>query len=130
MWWRGARALRAGKRKKFSAAFKRIAPATRGFLEFHLRWGRAFDPYFGPMNGQTARLEIVREIITELDIALIVETGTFRGVTTQWFTQFGVNHCVVTPLNVPVSTMSAISSSVMISRTISRRAVCPFIGPK
>ena len=83
--------MKTGKTEKLSAVLKRtIAPATRGFLEFHLRRARAFDPYFGPMNGQTARLEIVREIITELGIARIVETGTFRGVTTQWFAQFGV----------------------------------------
>jgi hypothetical protein len=41
------------------------------------------------MNGQTARLELCRQILTGFDIRQIVETGTFRGTTTEWFAQFG-----------------------------------------
>ncbi len=44
----------------------------------------------GPMNGQTARLEIVRSIIEKYNIEQIIETGTFRGTTTEWFSQFGL----------------------------------------
>ena len=42
------------------------------------------------MNGQTSRLEAVREIIYDCQIKQIIETGTFRGTTTEWFAEFGV----------------------------------------
>ena len=42
------------------------------------------------MNGMTSRLEAVRQIITSLKIERIVETGTFRGTTAEWFAQFGL----------------------------------------
>ncbi len=42
------------------------------------------------MNGQTARLELTREIIMRCRIARIVETGTYRAATTRWFAQFGL----------------------------------------
>ena len=42
------------------------------------------------MNGQTARLEIVRSIIEKCEIEQIIETGTHRGTTTEWFSQFGL----------------------------------------
>jgi len=42
------------------------------------------------MNGQTARLEIARSIIEKYDMEQIIETGTFRGTTTEWFAQFGI----------------------------------------
>jgi hypothetical protein len=42
------------------------------------------------MNGQTSRLEAVRQIIFAADIASIIETGTYRGTTTEWFAQFGL----------------------------------------
>ncbi|MGQ0457386.1 MAG: hypothetical protein ACT4OU_10025 [Hyphomicrobium sp.] len=40
------------------------------------------------MNGSTARLEAVRWIIENCGIEQIIETGTFRGTTTEWFAQF------------------------------------------
>jgi hypothetical protein len=42
------------------------------------------------MNGQTSRLETTRQIIFSLKIRRIFETGTFRGTTTEWFSQFGI----------------------------------------
>ncbi len=42
------------------------------------------------MNGQTARLEIVRSIIEMCGIEQIIETGTYRGTTAEWFSQYGV----------------------------------------
>ena len=42
------------------------------------------------MNGQTASLEIVRSIIEKCEIEQVIETGTYRGTTTEWFSQFGV----------------------------------------
>ncbi|MEM9556303.1 MAG: hypothetical protein AAGC60_18755 [Acidobacteriota bacterium] len=45
---------------------------------------------FGELNGQERRQEIVETLITELDIAAIVEAGTFRGTSTEWFARFGL----------------------------------------
>src|SRR5947209_9063574 len=49
-----------------------------------------FNPFGGPMNGQTARLEATREIIFGCGIQQIVETGTYRGTTTEWLAAFGL----------------------------------------
>lgn len=58
-------------------------------LEFHSNSRRFFYPWGAAMNGQTARLEICRRIICQLPVDVIVETGTYRGVTTEWFASFG-----------------------------------------
>jgi hypothetical protein len=42
------------------------------------------------MNGQTGRVELCRQIFAELPPVAIVETGTFRGTTTEFFAEFGV----------------------------------------
>jgi predicted O-methyltransferase YrrM len=49
-----------------------------------------FDPFGGPMNGQTARLELAEQILSSCKISRIVETGTYRGTTTVWFAKFGL----------------------------------------
>ena len=41
------------------------------------------------MNGQAARRAVVQRILSDIRPELIVETGTFRGGTTEWFAQFG-----------------------------------------
>jgi len=43
----------------------------------------------GPMNGQISRQAAVRQILEEMKPSIIIETGTYRGVTTEWFAQFG-----------------------------------------
>ena len=48
-----------------------------------------FYPWGSAMNGQTARLEICRSILSSEAVDTIVETGTYRGVTTEWFSSFG-----------------------------------------
>jgi len=49
---------------------------------------RTFFPFGGPFNGQTFRAELVRTLIELAEIEQIVETGTYRGTTTEWFAQF------------------------------------------
>lgn len=49
-----------------------------------------FYPYNMPMNGQTARLEMTREIIEKLGITRVIETGTYKATTTAWFASFGL----------------------------------------
>lgn len=59
----------------------------RGSLAYYKRGRRHLHP---PMNGQTERIELVRQIIARCRIARIVETGTFRANTTAWFATFGL----------------------------------------
>jgi hypothetical protein len=63
---------------------------TVGLIEFHMGRYKTFYAYDGPMNGQAARLEIVRSIIEKCEIEQIIETGTHRGTTTEWFSQFSI----------------------------------------
>jgi hypothetical protein len=76
----------------FTKLISRLVPAEWvGSAEFWSRDYRRFFPWGGAMNGQTARLEATRAIIQRAEIQLIVETGTFRGVTTEWLAGFGVS---------------------------------------
>lgn len=49
--------------------------------------GRAWG---GPMNGQAGRCRLVADLIIRGDFAAIIETGTYRGTTTEWLSAFGV----------------------------------------
>jgi hypothetical protein len=40
------------------------------------------------MNGLTSRLETARQIFFRCGVRQIIETGTFRGTTTEWFAKF------------------------------------------
>lgn len=66
----------------------RLDPVV-GRLEYRFKrstrssWG-------GPMNGQAGRVELCRQIFESLRPVAIVETGTFRGTTTEFFAEFGV----------------------------------------
>ena len=51
--------------------------------ELRASWG-------GPLNGQTSKRLIMTAVITTLPARMIVETGTFRGTTTEWLLGFGV----------------------------------------
>jgi predicted O-methyltransferase YrrM len=62
----------------------------KGLTDYALRDHRKFYPWGFAMNGQTSRLEAVRQIIFAAGIDRIIETGTFRGTTTEWFAQFGL----------------------------------------
>jgi hypothetical protein len=59
-----------------------VVPEERlGFLEYYAAPHHR-EPYGGPLNGQTGRRRIVREICSELPIDFVWETGTFRGSST------------------------------------------------
>jgi hypothetical protein len=61
-----------------------------GLIDFHTKRTSCFYPWGFAMNGMTSRLEAVRQIIHSLKIEQIVEMGTFRGTTAEWFAQFGL----------------------------------------
>ena len=64
--------------------------ALRGRQDFLSQDQKKFYPWGFAMNGMTSRLEATRQIIFAANIERIVETGTFRGTTTEWFAQFGL----------------------------------------
>ena len=49
-----------------------------------------FFPFGSAMNGQTSRLEAARQMLYRCGVRQIVETGTFRGTTTEWLAGFGL----------------------------------------
>jgi predicted O-methyltransferase YrrM len=67
-----------------------IPPALKGWARFLRGSHKDLYPFGFAMNGQTARLEATRQILFGCQIKAIIETGTFRGTTTEWFAQFGV----------------------------------------
>jgi len=66
-----------------------LGPTNVGRLEYVLRpslrksWG-------GPMNGQAGRRQIFTDIVAAVRPGAIIETGTFRGTTTEFLATFGV----------------------------------------
>lgn len=63
---------------------------ARGMLDHRLGLHRHYSPWGFAMNGMTARLEATRQLIFACGVSEIVETGTYRGTTTEWFAQFGI----------------------------------------
>lgn len=72
-----------------SVVLRAVGPETFGRLEYKLKPRRRAS-WGGPMNGQAGRLRICRDILTTLSPTAIVETGTFRGTTTEFFAEFAV----------------------------------------
>lgn len=66
-----------------------VPASVKGSLRHARGLHSDFYPFGFAMNGQTARLEAVRQIFYRCGIQSIIETGTFRGTTTEWFAGFG-----------------------------------------
>jgi len=62
----------------------------KGWWDFRSGRHDKFYPWGFAMNGQTSRLEAVRQMMHALQVSRVVETGTFRGTTAEWFAQFGL----------------------------------------
>jgi hypothetical protein len=67
-----------------------VPASVKGSLRHARGLHSDFYPFGFAMNGQTARLEAVRQIFYRCGIRAIIETGTFRGTTTEWLAGFGV----------------------------------------
>ncbi len=44
----------------------------------------------GPFNGQQIRRGIFQDLVKAFDFDVIIETGTFRGITTKYFAETGI----------------------------------------
>ena len=75
--------------KAYRGVTRYLPPKLAGRLDllrpsYWASWG-------GPLNGQERRQEIVRELARELSFDRVIETGTYRGTTTEFFSAvFGV----------------------------------------
>lgn len=75
--------------RKFIQALFTMAPQNLlGLAEFYLRPTLAQG--LGPFNGQVIRQRIFEKIFCEFHVARIVETGTYRGTTAEYFATCGV----------------------------------------
>jgi len=66
-----------GLLKEAELGFEAAALIDSADSQLQLGWG-------GPFNGQKARCELIKKIIQMWEPAAVVETGTFRGITTEW----------------------------------------------
>ena len=67
-----------------SLIFRMLGGRNIGRLDYLL--GRqSKNPWGGPFNGQNFRQRIYTDIMSRMDFRAIVETGTFRGTTTEFF---------------------------------------------
>jgi predicted O-methyltransferase YrrM len=73
----GAALEQAGYSEAAQLAFQAAANLDLADAELQRSWG-------GPMNGQRGRAEAFLALITAIEASAIVETGTYRGTTTEW----------------------------------------------
>jgi hypothetical protein len=66
-----------------------LGPRTLGRLDYVLK-RKPEDPFGGPLNAQNLRQRIYSDIMDRGNFEAIVETGTFRGTTTEFFARAGL----------------------------------------
>lgn len=71
-----------------SFLLKVIGERNAGPLDYLL--GRKSEDHWGPLNGQQFRQHVYSEIMRRIDFRAIVETGTFRGTTTEFLAKSGL----------------------------------------
>ena len=69
-----------GRTAAADAAYLLAAELELADPELQMGWG-------GPLNGQEFRRKIFLELFSKLPIEALVETGTFRGISTEWFAE-------------------------------------------
>ena len=70
----------AGQIESAEKIFQQAADLELASPELQNCWG-------GPLNGQSGRQAAVDDLLRILDPVTVVETGTFRGITTAWFAE-------------------------------------------
>jgi hypothetical protein len=71
-----------------SFILKLVGEKNAGRLDYLLR--RKSKDAWGPLNGQSFRQRVYSEIMSRIGFKAIVETGTFRGTTTEYFAKSGL----------------------------------------
>jgi hypothetical protein len=73
-------------RALYSQCKKLVGPFRLGMLEY-LLGRRSKDPFGGPFNGQKARQDLFRHLLRACRPAVIVETGTYLGSSTEFMAE-------------------------------------------
>ncbi len=63
-----------------------VGPKFLGAIDYY-RFPQMRESWGGPLNGQLARQKIVETLIKELVVNAVVETGTYRGTSTEYFSE-------------------------------------------
>jgi hypothetical protein len=71
-----------------SALLRLVGAKNAGRLDYLLR--RKSSTAWGPLNGQAFRQGVYHDIMSKIKFRAIVETGTFRGTTTEFFARSGL----------------------------------------
>lgn len=71
-------------------ALKRVLSEEDYGRYLYRRYPRLGRGWGGPLNGQKWRCLMVSELLLKLDPVAIVETGTYRGASTEWFASFRI----------------------------------------
>ena len=75
-------------RQTLKHALAVLPDKAQGALEYWFKPSIASG--FGILNGQLIRQSIFHRIVAECDVGRIIETGTFRGTTTEFFARTGL----------------------------------------
>lgn len=77
----------SGLRAKVDRAYDLLMPKLPASLAASIDYARPSlrESWGGPLNGQRHRQAMVRELVRLLDVELVVETGTFRGTSSEFF---------------------------------------------
>lgn len=65
-----------------------VPESIKGRFDYYCQPGIAAG--FGPLNGQRIRQRMIVNLLKVADVACIVETGTYRGTSTVFFSDFGL----------------------------------------
>ena len=74
----------SARERLYESVLTRLAPDKAAWLDLHrpsvrASWG------WGPLNGQAGRRQIIRDLARTVEFDEVVETGTYRGNSTEFF---------------------------------------------
>jgi hypothetical protein len=64
-----------------------LPPGLQGRIDYYLRFNSRTQLLGGPFNGQQFRQQMFKEIVEALPASAVIETGAFRGTTTEYMYQ-------------------------------------------
>jgi hypothetical protein len=80
--------LRKLKRALLTAIGSKQWDLMEGAIDYFYRFPNGADSWGGPFNGQHARLELFKCLLSACKPVAIVETGTYRGASTEFMADF------------------------------------------
>ena len=78
-------ALAAWHKRAYDVGAGLLPPRLAARIDYVLRGFRTPSLESGPLNGQVRRQQAIRELVGAIPFVEVVETGTFRGASTEFF---------------------------------------------